>query len=363
MAGDKDGAPTTSETLQEGAKPHDAFGVEPVGRLVEHQNLRITEESGRQREPLPHTHRETARGPISRVPQPDKLQHLVSPLIRHTDRGRVHPQVVTRGPLRMKTLGLEHSPDHTAGIAEAMERLTVDRRVPGSRRDKAEQHSQRGGLTGPVRPKEAGDSPRLDREAQILNSQNLTEGLRQVLDDNATASVVHAPSRDWLGDILPYRAVKGASGAAHSRNLHSLFDCGLRRNLPRPGQPQSTGDRIPQWSAPFAMWQTFANQMFVRHPPHLTRPPTPPPSPWTSVAPPISTRLVNSKKQTPPISQPTDLRPSQRQQSRRIPLLSDLVENIEPTQHGRSQRVVNRLAHGSSARHAAWSSACRNRTI
>jgi len=54
VAGHQHGATGAGEGLQERPQPGDALGIHAVGRLVEHQNLRITEQGGGQGQPLPH---------------------------------------------------------------------------------------------------------------------------------------------------------------------------------------------------------------------------------------------------------------------------------------------------------------------
>src|SRR5438046_916783 len=60
VARDEHGPPEGSEVPQEPAQPHDALGVQPVGRLVEHQHVRVTQQGSGQRQPLPHAGRERA---------------------------------------------------------------------------------------------------------------------------------------------------------------------------------------------------------------------------------------------------------------------------------------------------------------
>ena len=52
--------PVGGEAAQEVAEPADALGVEAVSGLVEDQQLGVSEQRGRQPEPLPHPERVAA---------------------------------------------------------------------------------------------------------------------------------------------------------------------------------------------------------------------------------------------------------------------------------------------------------------
>jgi hypothetical protein len=54
----RDGAALGGEHLHQVPDPQDAFGVEPVDRLVEQQDLRVTEHGHGHAEPLAHAERE-----------------------------------------------------------------------------------------------------------------------------------------------------------------------------------------------------------------------------------------------------------------------------------------------------------------
>jgi hypothetical protein len=149
----------------------------------------------------------------------------------------------------------------------------------------------------------------------------------------------------------------------HARDLHGLLDRELRRDstvqlgLLGPRDPQRTAKRVAKRTAALPMRHTFANQMLMCHPPHLARPTPATPPTRASIAAAIRPRLMHGQQQPPAISQPTDLRARQRQQSRRITLLRHLVKQVKAAKNSRAQRVIQRMAHGSLARPAAWSSA------
>ena len=64
------------EPLQEAANPADTLGVEPVHRLIEDQDLRVSQERGGDAEALVHAQREPANAPASCFGEPDELEHF-----------------------------------------------------------------------------------------------------------------------------------------------------------------------------------------------------------------------------------------------------------------------------------------------
>ncbi len=79
VAGDKYGTALGSQAPQQAAQPVDALGVEPVGRFVEDEDVRVAQEGSGQAEPLAHAQRELAHPAVRRLAQPDELEDLVRP--------------------------------------------------------------------------------------------------------------------------------------------------------------------------------------------------------------------------------------------------------------------------------------------
>ena len=94
MAGDQHRAPAGGEGLQKGAQPADARRVEPVRRLAQDQQVRVTEERGGQAEPLPHPQGEPADLAVRVGGQLNDVENLVDPVRRDAGGGGEHPQVV-----------------------------------------------------------------------------------------------------------------------------------------------------------------------------------------------------------------------------------------------------------------------------
>ena len=69
--------PSAAMRAQQVAQPADAGRVESVGRLVQHQDLRVTQQRGRKPEALAHAHRVLADAAVGGVGQLDEPQHLL----------------------------------------------------------------------------------------------------------------------------------------------------------------------------------------------------------------------------------------------------------------------------------------------
>ena len=69
--------PSAAKAAHQVANPDDAFGIETVDRLVEHQHGRVAEQRGGDAEPLAHPQREAADAAIGGDVEPDDAEHLV----------------------------------------------------------------------------------------------------------------------------------------------------------------------------------------------------------------------------------------------------------------------------------------------
>jgi hypothetical protein len=130
------------QLAQESAHPRDALRVEAVGRLVEHQHLRVPERTC-QREPLAHPQRVTARRAAARRGQPDQVQDLVGARGGIAVDVAVDAQVIAAAACRMKARRLEHRSDLVVRRRQRRIAATADRGAARVRGDPAEQHPQR----------------------------------------------------------------------------------------------------------------------------------------------------------------------------------------------------------------------------
>ena len=87
VAGDQDGAPGVGPFPEQATQPGHALRVEAVGRLVENEDLRVTQERGGQAEALTHAQRVTAHPPDSVGGQADLIEHIVHSGLRNAGSG------------------------------------------------------------------------------------------------------------------------------------------------------------------------------------------------------------------------------------------------------------------------------------
>ena len=101
VAGDEHGAAASGVVAQEVAQPADALRVEPVGGLVENEDLRVAEQRGGQAEPLAHAERVAA--------DPAVRPRRSSPTVASTSATRPRPMpaagAVTRRWFRAERQG------------------------------------------------------------------------------------------------------------------------------------------------------------------------------------------------------------------------------------------------------------------
>jgi hypothetical protein len=85
VGGQQHGGSPVGVTAEQVAHPPDASGVQPIGRLVEDEDLRVAEEGVRDAEPLPHPEGVVADAPsgLGRG-EADELEHLFDPAPRET---------------------------------------------------------------------------------------------------------------------------------------------------------------------------------------------------------------------------------------------------------------------------------------
>ena len=81
VARQKDGRAALAEFAKEVTKGADRFGVETVGRLVEHEELGIPEQGGRETERLAHALAVGGEPPVGRTPQTGPLEGRVDGMV------------------------------------------------------------------------------------------------------------------------------------------------------------------------------------------------------------------------------------------------------------------------------------------
>ena len=89
----------------------DAFGIEAVDGLVEHDRLRVAEQRRRDAEALAHAERELAGALLRDVVQADDVDQLVDAAARDAVRLRERQQVIARRAARVDGACLEQRAD------------------------------------------------------------------------------------------------------------------------------------------------------------------------------------------------------------------------------------------------------------
>ena len=180
VGGDEDGAALGGKSLEQVAHPVDAFRVEAVDGLVEHDRLRVAEERGRDAEPLAHAERELARSLPRDLVQADEVDHVGDSALRDPVRLREREQMVVGVAAGVDGARLEERPDlvERGGMVSIV--APVDGDVAARRGVEAEDQAHRRRLAGAVRAEEARHDPRLDREAQAVDGPLLSVVLREL---------------------------------------------------------------------------------------------------------------------------------------------------------------------------------------
>jgi hypothetical protein len=107
MAGHQHGAALPGQRRQQGTHPYDAFGVQTVERLVQHEHRRVAEQRRRDPEPLPHAQGEAAGLTPASAPQAGLLDHLVDPPDGQALGVGQPQQMVAGGPARLQRAGIQ----------------------------------------------------------------------------------------------------------------------------------------------------------------------------------------------------------------------------------------------------------------
>ena len=219
VAGHDHGAPAGRVAAQHLAHRVDLRRVEPVGRLVEHQQLRQAEHGLGDGEPLPHALAVGADAALDR-----RRRARRSPAPRRCARprpgGRWPPSTAAGCPRRTGAAGSPgpstNAPIRASTGAPGLDGLAERGDRARGRPDEPHQHAQHGGLAGAVGAEQAEHHALLDVERDALHrAEPAAVGLGQVAD-------------------LQRRAPLPGPGAAATR-----------RRRTRRGRPASRAARAP----------------------------------------------------------------------------------------------------------------------
>jgi hypothetical protein len=111
VAGDEHGGALVGQAAQQVADLDDPGRVQPVGRLVQHQQRRVGQQRGGDAEALLHAQRVGAVGVVGPVGQPDQLQHLLDLGAGVAAEHGQDVEVAAGGQGRVERRPLDHRPD------------------------------------------------------------------------------------------------------------------------------------------------------------------------------------------------------------------------------------------------------------
>ena len=185
MAGQEDRRAAAIQLQQQLADLGDALRVEPVGRLVEDQQFRTTQQRTGQPQPLPHAQRVRPDRPAADAGQPDLLEHLHHPGLpgppSAARAGSVQDrQILPAGQVAVGGRTLDqrtHPRQHAPALARHPRPEHLD--LAGGRQDEAEQHPDGRRLARAVGAQEAVDVARPDVEVDAVDGPDPPVALDQ----------------------------------------------------------------------------------------------------------------------------------------------------------------------------------------
>ncbi len=158
-------------------------GIEPVGRLVEDEHARVSEERLGDAEPLPHAERIGADAVVEALLQRDEACKLRDAVRRAAvDHAREDLQILPSGQLAVEIGSLDNRADVPHGFLEiAGDAEASDRHGAGIGAQQARQHAHGRGLSGSVRAEEAEYLSRLELERNAGDDFAPAEAFGEIL--------------------------------------------------------------------------------------------------------------------------------------------------------------------------------------
>ena len=182
VRGDQHRAALPGQVAHEVTQPGDPLRVEPVGWLVEDEDVGVADERGGQLQALAHAHGEATDLALGVARQADQLEHLVGARLVVAAGPRRHAQVGPGAPRRVEAGRFEHGTDGRGRVLEVLVVAPGDGGRPGGGVHQAEQHAQGRRLPRAVGAEEAGDAPGLDGEREVVDGQHFPEVFGQPVD-------------------------------------------------------------------------------------------------------------------------------------------------------------------------------------
>ena len=174
----------------------DALGIEPRGRFVEHQHLRLHREDARDGDPFLLAAREVVRHALAQVLDPEEGERLPDTvgdrLLVEAEVGRAERDVLLHGGGEDLVVGvLEDDPDELAHLVlvHLRDRLAPDQHLAGGGFEDAVEMLEEGAFPGTVRPDDGDAGLSFGNEVHALEGTDVAAvdmgdiaGLEQVHD-------------------------------------------------------------------------------------------------------------------------------------------------------------------------------------
>ena len=136
----------------------------------------------------------------------------------------------------MKARRFENGADGAPRGRQLCIRDPADGSGAGGRRRKPEDHSERRGLAGAVRPEEAGDRSRLDGERQAVHCLDVAEDLGQFGRDDAAVDARWCAAQAW---VLRCASAHAPSATSAGRSASPLGVSRCRDAMGGPSIPHA----------------------------------------------------------------------------------------------------------------------------
>lgn len=208
MRGDEDRPAFRGERLHQIADPVNSLGVQTIDGFVEHQNLGIAEQRGRDSEPLAHTEGEGLGLLPRHRAQSDGVEDFGDAARRDAIALRETEQIVVGAAAAVHRLGFEQRTDVLQGFGQFAVVLAIDPHRSARRIVEIEHHPHRGGLARPVR-------------AQKARHHSWSDPAREPVDRNLAAETlgeaIKLDHAHTLERLRARRHHKGGTGRARGK--------------------------------------------------------------------------------------------------------------------------------------------------
>ena len=215
------GAPLGDERVDHVAHLEHAAGIEPVHRFVEDQQLGVTEEAGRDAEPLAHPHGVLRHLVVGAVQDADAFERRRNAALgrRFTRRGE-DLQVLPAGQVAVET-GLVDDGAHPGQrqVAMAGHGVAEQRHRPGVGVGQPEQDPDQGRLAGAVRSEIPEGAAPGNQELHAVDGDIVPEPLRQAVRLDGPRPTVTAAA---LGTATSAASHRDVGDRGHARPLYRV---------------------------------------------------------------------------------------------------------------------------------------------